>query len=125
METASSIFSSSCMVRGTVAHELIHALGFWHEQSRPDRDDYVKIEWDNVSPGKEHNFNKYDISHSDTMDFPYDYNSIMHYDWNAFSKSMLKATIVPVQSGVVLAGSSYKSLSDIDVAEIRKYYNCA
>ena len=37
---------------GTVHHELLHVLGLYHEQSRPDRDQYVDIIWDNVKPGR-------------------------------------------------------------------------
>lgn len=33
---------------GTVQHELLHVLGLLHEQARPDRDDHVKIMWDNI-----------------------------------------------------------------------------
>ena len=36
----------------------MHALGIWHEQMRPDRDQYVKILFENVKPEKKHNFNK-------------------------------------------------------------------
>lgn len=42
---------ANCDRLGTVEHEFLHALGFWHEQSRADRDDYVDIVWDQIEPG--------------------------------------------------------------------------
>lgn len=43
---------STCMVSGIIQHELTHVLGFDHEQSRPDRDDYVTINFANIDPSK-------------------------------------------------------------------------
>lgn len=60
-------------------HELGHALGFHHEQSRPDRDDYVRIHTENIKDNQEDNFNKYSTSQINTYGVYYDYSSIMHY----------------------------------------------
>ena len=42
---------SWCLQLGTTLHELMHAVGFFHEQSRDDRDNYVVIHWNNVKNG--------------------------------------------------------------------------
>jgi astacin len=73
---------------GTVIHELTHALGMWHEQSRRDRDHYVTINWDNIQQGKEHNFWIHGSENDADLDV-YDYDSIMHYSKNAFGKNTI------------------------------------
>lgn len=64
---------------GKVCHIIGHVLGFFHEQSRPDREDYVNIIYDNIQPYKILEFQYYPTSVINTYGLPYDYSSIMHF----------------------------------------------
>ncbi|XP_021341865.1 astacin-like [Mizuhopecten yessoensis] len=112
-----------CLRHGTVMHEILHALGFWHEQSRADRDNYVTINWNNIEHGHEGNFNKYVLGRTiDHLGMPYDYGSVMHYSAYAFAVDRSQMTIIPKQQGVTI-GQRVR-LSDQDAKEIQIYYGC-
>ena len=70
---------SNAFQKSVILHEIGHAIGFYHEQTRPDRDNYVTIHLDNVKPASRFNFNKYPSDYINVYDVPYDYRSIMHY----------------------------------------------
>ncbi|KHN72054.1 Zinc metalloproteinase nas-34, partial [Toxocara canis] len=70
---------SGCTSLGTVAHEIGHALGFFHEQSRYDRDDYVRILGENIEAGYSNQFTKRSSNIIETYGVPYDFGSVMHY----------------------------------------------
>lgn len=102
---------------GNMIHELGHAWGLWHEQSREDRDAFVTINYANIDSGKVSNFNQHISDGDDIGD--YDYGSIMHYGRYAFSKNGLP-TIEPKQSGVSIGQRS--ALSDVDIAAVHHVY---
>uniref|UniRef100_A0A8C5J866 Metalloendopeptidase n=1 Tax=Junco hyemalis TaxID=40217 RepID=A0A8C5J866_JUNHY len=76
----------NCDKFGIVVHELGHVIGFWHEHTRPDRDDHVSIIRENIQPGQEYNFLKMEPGEVNSLGEPYDFDSIMHYARNTFSR---------------------------------------
>uniref|UniRef100_A0A3B4TZH1 Meprin A subunit n=1 Tax=Seriola dumerili TaxID=41447 RepID=A0A3B4TZH1_SERDU len=114
-----------CDTKAIVEHELLHALGFYHEQSRSDRDDYVKIWWDQIEEGREHNFNKYEDDFVTDLNTPYDYESIMHYRPLSFNKNESIPTItttIPYFNEVI---GQRLDFSAVDLIRLNRMYDCA
>ncbi len=104
--------ASGCST-GNAFHEIGHAAGLWHEQSREDRDTFVTIQWQNIIPGMEANFSQHITDGDDVGN--YDYGSIMHYPRDAFSVNG-QDTIVPTQAGVQIGQRNGLSAGDIAAA---------
>jgi astacin len=98
---------------GNAIHEIGHAAGLWHEQSRADRDQYVTIVWVNITPQHMHNFQQHITDGTDLQ--KYDYGSIMHYPAMAFSKNG-QPTIVP-KGGETIGQRQGLSPGDIEAIE--------
>ncbi|XP_037035353.1 zinc metalloproteinase nas-4-like [Bradysia coprophila] len=117
-------FSADCLgLRGAVQHELLHVLGLFHEQCRPDRDDYVEILWSHIDPLFRRNFEKGGYSILTTFDLPYDYESLMHYPGNAFAKRGENVTIRSKKDPAQRLGQSVGP-TFYDLEKIRRMYHC-
>lgn len=101
-------------------HELLHTLGFNHEQSRPDRDAYVEIVEENIKEYFKWNFRKEKRRSVRDLNSEYDLTSILHYKAYAFTKNW-KKTIVS-RSGAPLGRGN--DLTEKDLYELRTLYNC-
>lgn len=105
---------------GSTMHEILHAAGMYHEQSRPDRDGYIRVNFGNIETSKVSNFQ---IRPNTTSNCSYDYGSIMHYPRTAFSANGLP-TIEPydnIPPGMVMGQRS--ALSPCDIIGVANLYN--
>lgn len=102
---------------GSIIHEIGHAVGLWHEQSREKRDDFIKVLLDNVVPEYRHNFNQH-ITDGDDIG-PYDYCSIMHYPPNAFGKKISRLADSGQAAGDISLVSAVTLAADKVITAVR------
>ncbi len=106
--------------QATLLHEMGHATGLWHEQSRPDRDAFITILAGNILKTQNGNF---DVQRSDVQTFGlYDHQSIMHYIPFAFSKNG-EPTLETIPAGIRLSDLDQMSVGDLDA--IKRLYGQA
>ncbi|CAH8656414.1 unnamed protein product [Schistosoma rodhaini] len=114
----------NCDKKGIVIHELGHVIGFWHEHTRPDRDEHVDILLDNVVEGQDFNFKKMDPGEVNSLGEPYDYSSIMHYAKGTFAKANKDETIRPKACCPRPPIGQRIQLSPGDIRQTNKLYLC-
>ncbi|MBK8503377.1 MAG: proprotein convertase P-domain-containing protein [Saprospiraceae bacterium] len=111
--------SINCGISSTV-HEILHAAGFYHEQSRDDRNTFVTINTANITSGNASNFDQYSFGSDIGV---YDYGSIMHYGPYAFSSNGLPTIEIKIPPGTSSTNIGQRvGLSDDDVAAVNTIY---
>ncbi|CAL8110955.1 unnamed protein product [Orchesella dallaii] len=114
-----------CVYKTTIIHELTHAIGMWHEQSRQDRDRFINIMWNNIPRNYWSEFQK----HNDLINYGtlYDYRSVMHYSYNAFARDRSRPTIITKRKmplRLLGMGDNNGGLTEIDALQINRMYKC-
>jgi len=118
-----------CESHRTVLHELGHTLGYWHEQQRPDRDNYITVLMQNVQPGIEGNFIKPRYPGYLNDFTPYDFLSIMHYGYRAGGRIDYRTrsslpTMIPRNKCYKKVMGKPKHLSYNDHKVMNMWYGC-
>ncbi|KAI6652843.1 Zinc metalloproteinase nas-14-like [Oopsacas minuta] len=112
-----------CETPGIAAHEIFHALGRWHEQSRPDRDNHIQVNFENIIPDMEINFERVPSDVATTQGLPYDFGSIMHYRDTAYTSNGQRTitTLDPANQNLI---GQRDTLSDTDMEHVNILYSC-
>lgn len=115
-----NVHAPQCVKKGFVIHEMLHAAGFYHQQSAADRDEFVEIKWENIEYEHASNFRKYNSSTVTDFSLGYDYESIMHYSSKAFSKNG-KETIISKNKNITKLGQR-EGFTEKDILKLNRMY---
>jgi hypothetical protein len=91
--------------------------------NRDDRDDYVDILLENIEDKREYHFDKVNPIWFSNFDTPYDYNSVLHYNSEAFSKNG-KSTIEPKDKRYKKTIGTFNVMSFGDIVRVNNMYKC-
>lgn len=113
------VLSSGCY-EAEIAHEIMHVLGFLHEQNREDRDEYLSIHWDNIEEVYHEQFKKMPNPFTAGIGLPFDLNSIMIYSPFSFAVDSNRPTMT--KKNGELYERSAQLLSEGDIKKIETLY---
>ncbi|XP_077593711.1 low choriolytic enzyme [Stigmatopora nigra] len=108
---------TTCQV-GNIIHEVLHALGFYHEHTRSDRGNHITIVQENIMKGHQKNFR---MQIGETFNLPYDLPSIMHYGSTFFSTNGNPTIVARVTNKQM--GQRVR-MTPTDIQRIRMLYEC-
>jgi len=122
--TAADCQGSTTTAVSVTVHEIMHAMGLFHEQTRPDRDEHVTINYQNIEQGTTNfNYKKRGQQKVDELQLPYDFQSIMHYGADTFcirdSANRCVGPTMVAKNGQYVGG---QKLTDVDKAKINGLY---
>lgn len=112
---------NNCHNFHTIIHELLHAVGLPHEHTRPDRDRFINVHFENIIKGREGNFNKRTTPDSREQ---FDFESVMLYGPFAFSANKKPTLSSKVKDQTVKESREKPFLSNGDVESIKLLYKC-
>ncbi|QQP50138.1 Metalloendopeptidase [Caligus rogercresseyi] len=139
----------TCMIMGIAAHEMLHVLGFAHEQTRADRDQYVQINWSNIRRSSISNyFRSTEVGSSErppvcdpkssqksfdncvsgfkteTFGMPYDFGSIMHYGLDYFTTTGRDTMSVRAEVPIGIKIGNRDGMTHLDAQKAQAKYGC-
>ena len=104
----------------------MHALGYWHEQQRPDREEHIQIHRERcylTDKQFDVNFGSIGSKWNRNLDNEYDLHSIMHYSPQSCKKINGKPVITH-PNGTEFEWQEPTGLSKLDIEGINKAYPC-
>ncbi|XP_057302793.1 hatching enzyme 1.2-like [Hydractinia symbiolongicarpus] len=115
---------SGCAQKGVAIHEIMHVLGFYHEMARRDRDEHIRIHFDNIYTGWWRQFRMHEYSNGSVWGEDYDPQSVMHYGNYAAAINSNRMTLTSVRNPREILGQR-NGMSRKDAIQINRMYECA